>query len=76
MARKAMWQSHADPRERLRGVDVTRVHIYLLYIILRIIVQISIPYSKLANLLLSLHLIKLSLALNFYRVGLSSTLSF
>ena len=32
VARKATWQSHADPRERLRGADVTRVHIYILYI--------------------------------------------
>ena len=29
MARKAAWQSHADPRERLRGADVTHIFIYL-----------------------------------------------
>ena len=29
VACKATWQSHADPRERLPGVDVTRVHIYI-----------------------------------------------
>ena len=30
VARKATWQSHADPRERLRGADVTRgMHIYI-----------------------------------------------
>ena len=30
VARKATWQSHADPRERLRGAKVTRVmHIYI-----------------------------------------------
>ena len=28
-ARKATWQSHAGPRERLRGAEVTRVHIYI-----------------------------------------------
>ena len=32
VARKATWQSHADPRECLRGADVTRVYIYLLVI--------------------------------------------
>ena len=73
MARKATWQSHTDPRERLRGADVTRVHIYYIYIILRVIVHVSIPYSKLANPLFSSHLINASLSLNFYRVGLCST---
>ena len=29
VARKATWQSHADPRERLRGVEVTRVCIFI-----------------------------------------------
>ena len=29
VARKATWQSHADPRERLRGAEVTRVCIYI-----------------------------------------------
>ena len=27
VARKATWQSHAGPRERLRGAEVTRVYI-------------------------------------------------
>ena len=34
MARKATWQSHASPRERQRGAEVTRVcviYIYILY---------------------------------------------
>ena len=26
---KATWQSHADPRERLRGAEVTRGRIYI-----------------------------------------------
>ena len=76
VARKATWQSHKDPRERLRGADVTRVHIYILYIIHRVIVHISIPYSELANPLFSSHLINPSLSLNFYRVGLYSTFVF
>ena len=29
VARKVTWQSHTDPRERLRGAEVTRVHIYI-----------------------------------------------
>ena len=30
VAHKATWQSHTDPRERLRGVEVTRgKHIYI-----------------------------------------------
>ena len=29
VAWRAMWQSHADPRECQRGADVTRVHIYI-----------------------------------------------
>ena len=29
VARKAMWQSHADPHERLRGAEVTRVCIFI-----------------------------------------------
>ena len=29
VARKATWQSHADPRERLRGAEVTRVCIFI-----------------------------------------------
>ena len=29
VARKATWQSHADPRERLRGANVTHVHIFI-----------------------------------------------
>ena len=29
VARKATWQSHADPCERLRGVEVTRVYIHI-----------------------------------------------
>ena len=29
VARKATWQSHADPREHLHGADVTRVHIFI-----------------------------------------------
>ena len=78
VARKATWQSHADPRECLRGADVTRVHIYILYIyiILRVIVHISIPYSELANPLFSSHLINTSLSLNFHRVELCSTFVF
>ena len=29
VARKTTWQSHADPRERLRGAEVTRVCIFI-----------------------------------------------
>ena len=29
VARKTTWQSHADPRECLRGSEVTRVCIYI-----------------------------------------------
>ena len=32
VARKATWQSHADPRKRLRGADVTCAYLYLLVI--------------------------------------------
>ena len=41
VARKAMWQSYADPREHLRGAEVTRD-----IILYRVIVHISIPYSE------------------------------
>ena len=76
VACKATWQSHADPRERLHGADVTHVHIYILYIIHRVIVHISIPYSELATPLFSSHLRNPSLSLNFYRVGLCCTFVF
>ena len=43
VARKATWQSHTDPRECLRGTEVTRgMHIYI-YSNIRVIVYISIP---------------------------------
>ena len=29
VVRKATWQSHADPRERLHGTEVTRVCIFI-----------------------------------------------
>ena len=29
VARKAMWQSHADPRKHLRGAELTRVYIHI-----------------------------------------------
>ena len=32
VAHKATWQSHADPRERLRDADVTCAYLYLLVI--------------------------------------------
>ena len=42
MARKATWQSHAGPRERLRGVEVTRgQYLYLSYV--GFIIYISLP---------------------------------
>ena len=31
VARKAMWQSYADPRECLRGTDVTCIYIIFIY---------------------------------------------
>ena len=40
MARKATWQSHAGPRERLRGAEVTRGHYLYLIVIYRVIVHI------------------------------------
>ena len=64
MVRKATWQSHADPRERLRGADVTHMHI--IYIILRVIVHISILYSELAIPLFSSHVINPSVSLDFH----------
>ena len=37
MAHKATWQSHAGPRERLRGAEVTRgQYLYLSYIVYNI----------------------------------------
>ena len=33
MARKATWQSHTNPHERLHGAEVTHVHIYIYYIL-------------------------------------------
>ena len=37
VARKATWQSHASPRERLRGAEVTRgQYLYLSYIVYNI----------------------------------------
>ena len=30
VARKALWQSHADPRECLRGTEVTYTYIYFI----------------------------------------------
>ena len=57
-----------------RGCDMCAYILYIyIYIILRVIVHISIPYSKLGNPLFSSHLINASLSLNFYRVGLCST---
>ena len=29
VARKATWQTHTGPRERLHGTEVTRVHFYI-----------------------------------------------
>ena len=74
MARKATWQSHADPRERLRGVDVT--HIHIIYFIHKVIVHISILYLEFANPLKPSHILNPMFPLNFYRVGLCSTFVF
>ena len=57
------------------GCD-TCAYIHIIYIILRVVVHISIPYSELANPLFLSHLINISLSLNFYRVGLCSTFVF
>ena len=43
VARKATWQSHAGPRERMRGAEVTRGHYLYLIVIYRVIVHISLP---------------------------------
>ena len=42
VALRATWQSHADPRERLRGADVTCIFIFTRNY--RVIVHISIRY--------------------------------
>ena len=42
VARKATWQSHAGPRERLRGAKVTRGHYLYLIVIYIVIVHTSI----------------------------------
>ena len=57
------------------GCD-TCAYIHIIYIILRVIVLIKIPYSEFANPLKPSHLLNPAFPLNFYRVGLSSTLSF
>ena len=50
VARKATWQSHAGPRERLHGAEVTRVMYYLYILVLyRVIVHISIRNRIYAN---------------------------
>ena len=54
----------------------TCAYIHIIYIILRVILHISIPYSKLANPLFSSHLINASLSLNFYCVGQCSPFVF
>ena len=38
----ATWQSHADPRGRLRGAEVTRGQYLFLLVLDRVIVHISI----------------------------------
>ena len=43
VACKAMWQSHAGPRERLRGAEVTCGYYLYLIVIYRVIVHISLP---------------------------------
>ena len=43
VARKATWQSHEGPRERLRGAEVTRdMHYLYILVLYRVIVHISI----------------------------------
>ena len=78
--RRGMHGHVAEPRgptraPAWRGCD-TCEYIHIIYIILRVIVHISIPYSELANPLFSSHLINASLSLNFYRVGLCSPFVF
>ena len=66
----ATWQSHAGPRERLRGAEVTRGHYLYLIVICRVIVHISIRYFgfKLTSYLS--RIINPTYSINFSRVGL------
>ena len=67
---KAIWQRHAGPC----SAYAVRCDVYIIYILLlRVIVHISIMYSKLANPSYSSHLINQIIFFDFLRVGVSST---
>ena len=69
-AGKATWQSHADPRERLYGAEVTRVQYLYIFILHMVIVHISIPFIGTHYPLKPLHLINPIVPFYFLRVGL------
>ena len=70
MTRKATWQRHAGPR----GAYAAQCDVYIIYILLlRVIVHISIQYSKIANPSYLSHVINQIVFFNFLCVGLSST---
>ena len=67
MALRATWQSHADPREYLRGTEVTFIHIYFYYISYSTYKR---SIEELADHLNPPHIIYPIVSLKFLRVGL------
>ena len=71
-ARKATWQRHANPRECLRGTEVTNI-LYIYYIGYR---KYKPSIEDIANLLFSTHLIYPQCSVNSFRVRLLSSILF